>query len=225
MSKSNTAENKLLLLIYNAVAWATVADNAAATPLTNIYVALHTADPGEAGIQTTNEIAYTSYARVAVARTAGGWTVTNNSVSPVAAITFPTGTGGGSPVAMFFSTGSTLAAGGEIFHRGPIGNNLGPFTGATSDTITIPGLTGVAVDDRVAFFPAGGSTLPTGVTEGTVYWAKTVAGDALTISATQGGATIDITASGDGIAYKVNPIVCGNGITPSLTTGTTILED
>lgn len=41
----------------------------------SLYVSLHTADPGATGDQTTNEASYTSYARVAVARTSGGWTV------------------------------------------------------------------------------------------------------------------------------------------------------
>ncbi len=67
MSKGNTFENDLLLLIFNATAIANIADNASASPLTNLYVSLHTGDPGEAGSQTTNECAYTSYARVAVA--------------------------------------------------------------------------------------------------------------------------------------------------------------
>lgn len=41
----------------------------------SLYVSLHTSDPGTTGDQTTNEATYTSYARVAVARTAGGWTI------------------------------------------------------------------------------------------------------------------------------------------------------
>jgi hypothetical protein len=86
MSKSDTFENDLLKLIFNAVAIANLADNAASSPLTTLYVALHTADPGEAGTQATSEISYTGYARVAVARTSGGWTVTAASVSPVADI-------------------------------------------------------------------------------------------------------------------------------------------
>lgn len=42
------------------------------------YVSLHTGDPGEAGDQTTNEATYAGYARVAVARDSGGWTVTGS---------------------------------------------------------------------------------------------------------------------------------------------------
>ena len=73
MSKGNTFENDWLLLIFNATAIANIADNAASSPLTTLQVSLHTADPGEGGSQTTSETSYTSYARVAVARTAGGW--------------------------------------------------------------------------------------------------------------------------------------------------------
>lgn len=83
MSKSNTFENDLLKLIFNATPIAGLADNAASSPVTNLYMALHTADPGEAGNQTTSEISYTGYTRLAVLRTGAGWTVTANSVSPV----------------------------------------------------------------------------------------------------------------------------------------------
>lgn len=209
--------------MYTAVAWANIADNAAASPLTNIFVALHTADPGEAGDQTTSEAAYTSYARVAVARTTGGWTVTTNSVSPVANITFPQATGG-TETLMYFSTGKATSGASEILHRGVIGSIMGPFTAATSDTITIPGHT-LVVDDRVAFFPSYESSLPTGVTEGTVYWVKTIATDTVTISTTQGGTTLDVTATGDGVAYKVTPIPVSTGTTPILSTSTTLKVD
>src|SRR6185503_10037580 len=94
MSKGNTFENDLLKLIFNATAIANIADNAASGPLTDLHVALHTADPGEGGSQTTNECAYGSYARVAVARNSGGWTVTAASVSPAANIAFPTASSG-----------------------------------------------------------------------------------------------------------------------------------
>lgn len=87
-SKGDTFENDLLKLIFNATAIADLADNDATSPATTLSVALHTADPGESGSQLTNEAAYTGYARITVARTSGGWTVTNNSVSPVANIDF-----------------------------------------------------------------------------------------------------------------------------------------
>ena len=98
MSFGNTFENDLVRLLFNATAIANVADNAASAPLTNLYLSLHTGDPGEAGDQTTSEAAYTSYARVAVARTSGGWTVTNNQAVNAAEVAFPQATGGSATV-------------------------------------------------------------------------------------------------------------------------------
>ena len=140
MSKGNTFENDILKLVFNATAIANIADNAASSPLTNLYVSLHTADPGEAGDQTTSEVAYTSYARVAVARTTGGWTVTGNSVSPVANISFPAGTGG-SGTATHASVGTLTSGAGKILYKGTVtpnivcGNGITPVL-TTASTVT-----------------------------------------------------------------------------------------
>jgi hypothetical protein len=122
MSKGNTYENDLLKLIFNAVGIADLADNDATSPCTNLTVALHTADPGEAGDQTTNEIAYTSYARQTVARTTGGWTVTANSVSPVASIDFPAMTGGAGGTVTHFSVGTGVS--NKLLYSGTVTPNL-----------------------------------------------------------------------------------------------------
>lgn len=140
MSKSDSWENSLLKLLFNATAVANIADNAASGPLTNLYVSLHTADPGEAGTQNTSEITYTSYARVAVARTTGGWTVTANSVSPVANISFPAGTGG-SGTATHFGIGTLVSGAGVLLYSGTItpnivcGNGVTPVL-TTASTVT-----------------------------------------------------------------------------------------
>lgn len=117
MSATNTVETEVLALIFNADAWANVADNAATSPLTNLYVSLHTADPGEAGNQTTNETAYTNYARVAVARTSGGWTVSGNSAENAAAITFPACGVTGATIT-HFGIGSATSGTGSLFFKG-----------------------------------------------------------------------------------------------------------
>lgn len=112
MAISTSTETNILKLVFNATAWANYADNAATSPQTNVGVALHTADPGTSGTAATSEIAYTSYTRVNVARTTGGWTVSGGnpaSTSPVAAINFPAGTGG-SGTATFFSTSFSNAS-------------------------------------------------------------------------------------------------------------------
>jgi len=141
MSIGNTTENALLLLIFNATAWANYADNAASSPQTDIAVALHTADPGEAGTLATSEVAYTSYARAAVARSGSGWTVTANSVSPAANIDFATGTGGSGTVT-HCSMGKTGGGAAALLFSGTVTPNIATGDGiiprlATSTTITL----------------------------------------------------------------------------------------
>ena len=135
MSKSDTFENDLMKLIFNATAITGLADNAASSPVTNLYVSLHTADPGEAGTQTTNEATYTSYARVAVARTSSGWTVTNNSVSPVATISFPAATGG-SETLTHFAVGTASSSTGKVLYKGSISPTIAVTTGVTPQLTT-----------------------------------------------------------------------------------------
>ncbi len=131
MSKGDTFENDLLKLIFNATAIANIADNAASSPLTNLYVALHTADPGESGNQSTNEISYTGYARVAVARTTGGWTVTGSSVSPVADVTFGQMTAGAGGTATHASIGTASSGTGKILYSGALSPTIAVSNGVT----------------------------------------------------------------------------------------------
>jgi hypothetical protein len=136
MSKSNLLENSLLLLIFNATTFDNIAENDTTGPLTNLYVALHTADPTETGDQEDNEATYTDYARVAVPRTAGGWTVTGNQVVNANAITFPEASGG-SEVITHFSVGELASGAGDIYYIG---------------TLTTPLNVSVGIEPR---FPAG----------------------------------------------------------------------
>lgn len=130
MSLSNVAENAILALIFTATTWANVAINATSSPITNIHTALATGDPGDAGTMATNEAAYTSYARVNVARSGSGFAVTANSVSPVANIDFPTGSGGGETVS-HFSWGKTGGGAADIFISGTVTPNISTGSGIT----------------------------------------------------------------------------------------------
>lgn len=123
MSASNTFENDLAKLIWNGTAIANIADNAASAPFTSIYWGLHTADPGEAGTQTTSEANYTSYARVAVARDSTGHTVTANSISPTNNVNFPQSTGGSNTITHFHN-GTVISASGKILVSGTVSPNI-----------------------------------------------------------------------------------------------------
>ena len=137
MSKSNAMENGILELVFKNTNFANVGDATGlrgATTAGSLFVSLHTADPGEAGTQTTSEITYTSYARVAVARSGSGFTVSANSVSPAATVTFPTGTGG-SGTATHFGIGTSTSGAGVLLYKGAIAPNI-----VTGNAIT-PSLT------------------------------------------------------------------------------------
>jgi hypothetical protein len=128
MSKGNTYENDLMQLIFNAVPIANIADNAATAPLTSLYVSLHTADPAEAGSQTTSEASYTGYARVAVLRTAGGWTITNNTAVNTALVQFPQCTAGSNTIT-HCAVGTNPTGAGKLLYKGALSSTLAVSSG------------------------------------------------------------------------------------------------
>lgn len=135
MSMSNALANGLLLLLYNATTFANYAVNATSSPQTNVEVAAHSATPGAGGSASTNEIAYTSYARAVVARTSGGWTVTAGSCSPAAAISWPAGTGGTGTIT-FFSTCKSGGGAAQLLDFGTVTPNLTTGSGITPQLST-----------------------------------------------------------------------------------------
>jgi hypothetical protein len=123
MSKANTTENALLALIFNATTFNGLAENDTTSPNTDLYLALHTADPGEAGNQSTNEAAYTSYARIAVARSGAGWTVSGNTAQNAALAQFPQCTGGSETIT-HVSIGLLSSGAGTILYSGALNASL-----------------------------------------------------------------------------------------------------
>lgn len=122
MSMSNAAEAALLDLLFLNIDWANVGDaaglqNSAAAG--SFYIALHTADPGEAGDQTTNEVAYTGYSRVAVARTSGGFTRVGSQIANTATVQFGECTAG-SATATHFSIGLLGSGSGMVLVKAPL---------------------------------------------------------------------------------------------------------
>lgn len=109
--------------------------------LTDLYVSLHTADPGDAGNQTTNETAYTGYARVAVARSGSGWTVTGNSVSPAANIDFGECTASPGAAVTHFGIGTASSGTGKLLYKGAVNPNITMAVGVTPRLKTTSAIT------------------------------------------------------------------------------------
>lgn len=142
MSKGDTYENDILKLIFNATPIPNLADNTATSPAGTLTVALHTADPNatpETGTQATSETAYTGYARIAVNRNSGGWTVTGNSVSPAANIDFGECTASPGGAITHFSVGTGTS--NKLLYSGTVTPNITMAVGViprlkTTSTIT-----------------------------------------------------------------------------------------
>jgi len=220
--------------LFNAVFsgyWNTIAQNAG-SPATNLYVSLHNGDPGPTGSQNTNETGYSNYARVAVARSSAGWTVTQGSgttfsnVTNAAAINFPA-CGASGDILTHWGIGLAASGAGTLLAYGSLGPQTGPAipftcTSASPGVLTAYGYTPV-VNDRVSVWQLPGTEgLPTGLTEGTIYYVGTApGGNTLTLSTTPGNANpVNTSSTGSGVLYKCGPLVVSTLVAPSFAAGT-----
>jgi hypothetical protein len=228
-SFANSVQSNVLKLLFQAVNWANIADNTATSPATSLYISLHNADPGEAGSQTTNETAYTNYARVAVARTSGGFTVSGTSpgvVSNTAAINFPQCGASGDTIT-HFGIGLASSGAGTLLASGPVGS--GPAlaftaTSASPGVLTVPN-SSFSVNNRVSCYPNAVATLPSGITEGTVYFVGTVSGLNVTLSTTSAnGSPVNTSSVGSGVIILQSPLVVSTNITPSFAIGALVAK-
>lgn len=135
MSLSNAAETDLLEIIFNNTAWPYIGDASGLQPsgtAGSLYIGLHTGDPGEDGDQTTSEADYTGYARVAVARSGAGWTVSGNNASNAAAITFGACSAGSNTIT-YFSIGTESSGAGHLLAIGALSASLAVSAGITPE--------------------------------------------------------------------------------------------
>lgn len=130
MGKGNTWSNNLLALLFQAQPIANIAINATSSPLTNLYVSLHTANPGATGNQTTSEAAYPGYSRVPVSRTTGGWALVGETIDPVANVIFATATGG-SETESYFGVGTAASGAGVLLYSGTLAPTINVTNGIT----------------------------------------------------------------------------------------------
>jgi hypothetical protein len=135
MSASNDFETDLLTLAFNNTNIGNIGDATGlrgSTTAGQLFVALHTADPGEAGNQGTSEISYTGYARVGVNRAsgAGGFSISGNTVSNVSAVAFGLCTAG-SGTATHFSVGYQSGGATKILVSGALNASLAVSAGIT----------------------------------------------------------------------------------------------
>lgn len=138
MSKTNSWENALLDLLFLNTNAANIGDATGlrgSTTAGSLFFSLHTADPGEAGDQTTNETSYGSYARVGVARSGAGFTRTGNSVSPVANVVFPVSSSG-TPTITHYGIGTASSGAGVLLYKGALSPTITVVVSGAAPTLT-----------------------------------------------------------------------------------------
>lgn len=129
MPKSTSTCNNILALIFNATAWTDIAENDTSAPATNLYLSLHTADPGVGNNQTTNETAYTNYVRVAVARTTGGWDVPSGGATANAALVQFAQCGASGATLTHVAIGTASGGAGTVLYAGALSSSLAVANG------------------------------------------------------------------------------------------------
>lgn len=190
------------------------------TPPANVHAALHSAWPTEAG--SGAELTGNGYARVSITNNTTNWpNFASDQKSNANPIAFPTATGNWVEAVAFALWDAGV--GGNMLMRawlGPDPPRL--FTATIADVFTAPGH-GMANDDRAAVLATPNATLPTGVSEGTLYWVVGVSGDTFQLSTTQGGGAVNLTAAGSGFVKKVVPKTVLNGETLSFPASSVVL--
>jgi len=129
MPKSTLTCNSILALIFNATAWADIAQNDGSGPLTDLYLSLHTATPGVGNNQTTNETAYTNYVRIAVERTTSGWDVPASGATANAALVQFAQCGVTGATITHVAIGTAASGAGTVLYAGALSSSLAVANG------------------------------------------------------------------------------------------------
>jgi hypothetical protein len=140
MSKSNTFEGEMLDLIFLNANIPNIGDATGLRGSTTpgfVYATLHSADPGEAGTAATNEVAYTGYARKAIARGGAQFSRSGNVISLVNDQDFPKKTAGADVTVTHFAFVKESSGASVILYKGTMTPNILVQNG------TIPRLEGI----------------------------------------------------------------------------------
>ena len=207
MPKGQVFANDVLALAYNSTVLSWNAN-------TNLYLSLHSADPTPGGNQTSSEVVYTGYSRATQARTSGGFTVSE-----------VTGTGASCTI-----SGYVLTVGGAVTGTWQVGQVV---TGASVPANTIIESLGTGTGGGGTYNLSTISTIGSGEAM-TGYCAQIVLASTVSFPACTGGTAtaayfaVGTASSGTGEILHTGPlsptINISTGVTPQLTTGTTITE-
>jgi len=134
MPATDTLEDEILSLIFENLDFANIGDatgiQGSSAP-GNVEITLHTATLSDTSTQASSEAAYTSYARLSVARSSAQWTTSSGNATNDALLSFPQATGG-SETEVDFGIGSAVAA-NDLWIYGALSASLAVSNGITPE--------------------------------------------------------------------------------------------
>jgi len=137
MSKTTAFETDFLELVFTNTDLAGIGDGTglqgSGTP-GSLYICLFTGNPDEAG-SIANECVYTGYARVGVARSGAGWTVSGDTVSNAAAVTFGECTAGSETATHFGIAKADAESTADLIFYGALDSGLAISSGIIPEFI------------------------------------------------------------------------------------------
>lgn len=123
MSKSNAFETDILRHIFQNTDIPNIGDAGGlrgSVSAGQLFLSLHTADPGEVGTQATSEISYTGYARQGLARNGTNFPVTDGVMSLGVNVDFPEMTGGAGGTVTHWAVGVAVSGATYVLYKGSV---------------------------------------------------------------------------------------------------------
>lgn len=209
MSKTTTGSNQILDYHLRGTTPATL------TP----YLGLLT------NVESATEVTGSGYARLAIGTSHFGSAAASGSITNTVVAVFPAASSNYSADVLGFGVYNASTAGTLLRKAYLTSGSYRTFTMvASTDIATSPGHTFVNTD-KVVVLTQSGTAIPTGLTQGTVYFIVGVSGNTFQLSATSGGAAINTTADGGGKIVKVVPLTVVSGQTVSFGVSTLVFTE
>lgn len=166
-----------------------------------LYASLHTSYSATGANELTG--GSPAYARVAVTWSAASGGSKNLSGTPYT-LNVPANTN--TPGVEYIGFWDTGPGPGGVFQGmfpNAAGANAYAFAAPSSTGVLLAPGSGYTSNQTVVVFASPGSTLPTGLTAGTVYYVRAPSSDSFNLSTTSGGGNITLSTDGSGIVQAI----------------------
>jgi hypothetical protein len=158
-----------------------------------LYMSLHTAYSAAGA----SEVAGGSYARLATT-----WGTASGGSMALASTPYTFSVPASTTVA-FLGFWDQLTTGNFSGMTALGGGSAYAFAAPSSTGVVLAPNSGYVANQPVVVFNTGGSSLPGGLTAGTIYYVITPASDSFSLSATSGGSAITLSTDGSGLVQAI----------------------